>query len=201
MHHPLWSPAPPPVQCLGHFPWGPWHAGKSIDFDNRNNHHTPYPHRLQHDGLLHVPRPSHPSLAQCEYGDGVSHREFPFESYQLLPIDATETMGNFKKSSLPDHSEIPNFRILDTVQAPPFKAKRRQFWGCKHQTNVSLRPMGPSTPIVMARWSVSLWGHQPKSVPRRARRALRPPALRRGNLADSYDVTHPSRIVQRGPCP
>jgi hypothetical protein len=34
-----WSPPPPEVQCLAFFPHGPWHAGKYLDFENRNNHH------------------------------------------------------------------------------------------------------------------------------------------------------------------
>jgi hypothetical protein len=35
-----WNPPPPAVQCLAFFPWGPWHAGKYLDYENRNNHYT-----------------------------------------------------------------------------------------------------------------------------------------------------------------
>jgi hypothetical protein len=68
---------------------------------------------------------------------------FPFSEYQMLPIDSTETMGNFHKRD--GYSEIPNFRTLDTNQETSFNAKRRQFWGCKHHTNEPLRPMAFNT--------------------------------------------------------
>jgi hypothetical protein len=69
--------------------------------------------------------------------------EFPFSPYQTLPIDSTETMGNFHKRN--GYSEIPNFRTLDTVHEPSFTTRRSQFWGCKHQTNEPLRPMAFNT--------------------------------------------------------
>jgi hypothetical protein len=74
-----------------------------------------------------------------------SPTELPFTEYQLLPID--DTMGNFLKSPHPDHSEIciPNYRILDTVCAPSFKERRLKYWGCNHQSNVSLRSFKYST--------------------------------------------------------
>jgi hypothetical protein len=34
-----WTPAPPEVRCLAFHPWGPWHAGKYITYENRRDNH------------------------------------------------------------------------------------------------------------------------------------------------------------------
>jgi hypothetical protein len=87
-----WNPAPPSVQCLGFFPWGPWHAGKSIDFDNRNNHHIHIDSNMT--GCYTYPDPRIRAWHNANMATALP-TEFLFSPYQMLPIDATETMGNF----------------------------------------------------------------------------------------------------------
>jgi hypothetical protein len=137
-----WSPAPPSVQCRAFYPWGAWHAGKFISYDDCHDTGTI---RINSDttGCYAYPDP----LIRTWHMENMA-ADYPidlaFSEYQLLPIDAT--MGNFMKSlwtdgqAHPDHSEVPNFRILDTVHAPSFKERRLKYYGCNHMSNPPLRP-------------------------------------------------------------
>jgi hypothetical protein len=106
-----WSPAPPSVQCRASYPWGAWHAGKFISYDNCHDTSTI---RINSDMTGCYAHPD-PNIRAWHMANMAADHpiDLAFSEYQLLPID--DTMGNFMKSPHPDHSEVPNFRILDTV--------------------------------------------------------------------------------------
>jgi hypothetical protein len=98
---------------LAFYPWGPWHAGKYLDYENRDNHYINIGTNITGCFDYYDPRIQewHDQNVAAE-----SSSEFPFSPYQMLPIDSTETMGNFHKSDF--NSEIPNFRTLNTAHEP-----------------------------------------------------------------------------------
>jgi hypothetical protein len=93
-------------------PWGPWHAGKYITHETKENHYINILTNMTGCYDHYDPRIQ---AWHDQNQNGKFPSAFPNCQYQMMPIGEVNAMGNFHPRDF--HSRIPPFRTLDTTNA------------------------------------------------------------------------------------